>query len=281
MPSLVIRRGMKAGLQYRLNPERPRIRLGRDASNQLQILDKKASREHAEIVFDDGWFVVRDLGSSNGTWLNSDRLEEEKPLEDGDRIRIGGVILEFTEAADDEVEDAEVIEEAEEIEAAGEAAEGEDKAPVEVSVEVEEAADAEDAADVEVLAEVEEETDAKDSEDLEVLAEVEEETGAKDSADVEVLAEVEEKTDAKGPAEDKESGEPGSGREEKPEPALAATQLDQPGADADGEPAPSDNDDDESDKGDDGQDDKPAEAEEGDTESEKDADKDADGDEAD
>ena len=283
MPNLVIRRGMKAGLQYRLNPERPRIRLGRDATNQVQILDKKASREHAEIVFDDGWFVVRDLGSSNGTWLNSDRLEEEKPLEDGDRIRIGGVILEFTDDADDagdEIEDAEVIEEAEEIEGDGEAAEGEDKAPVEVSVEVEEAGDAEDAADVEVLAEVEEETGAKDSEDLEVLAEVEEETGAKDSAEVEVLAEVEEKIDAKGPADDKESGEAGAGREEKAEPALAATQLDQPGADAGGKASTEDDDDkdDKDDKDDDGQGDKSAEAEEGDTEPENDGD--ADGDEA-
>lgn len=238
MPSLVIRRGMKAGLQYRLDPKRPRIRLGRDAANQVQILDKKASREHAEIVFDDGWFVVRDLGSSNGTWLNSDRLEDEKPLEDGDRIRIGGVVLEFTDDTDDEIEDAEVIEDAEE------------------------AADAEDSADVEVLAEVEEETDAKDSED------------------VGVLAEVEEKTDAKDSAEDKDSGEPGTGREEKADPALAATLLDQPGADAGGK-ASTEDDDDKDDKGDDGQDDKPAEAEEGDAEPEKDADKDADGDKAD
>ena len=174
MPNLVIRRGMKAGLQYRLDPKRRRIRLGRDNSNQVQILDKKASREHAEIVFDDGWFVVRDLGSSNGTWLNSDLLEEEKPLEDGDRIRIGGVILEFTEDADDEVEDAEVIEEGAEA--------AEEQAPVEVSVEVEEEAGAEDAAEVEVLVEVEEGTDAKDSADVEVLAEVEE-TNSKDSAE--------------------------------------------------------------------------------------------------
>jgi pSer/pThr/pTyr-binding forkhead associated (FHA) protein len=278
MPSLVIRRGMKSGLQYRLNPKRRRLRLGRDASNQVQILDKKASREHAEIVFDDGWFVIRDLGSSNGTWLNSDRLEEEKPLEDGDRIRIGGVILEFTEDAEDEIEDAEVIEEAEEVEDDEEAAEGEDKAPVEVSVEVEKTGDAGDEAELEVLAEVEEETDSKDSEDLEVLAEVEEETGAKDSEDLEVLAEVEEK-DAKGSAGDKESGKPEAGREEKADPALAATLLDQPGADAGGKASPED--DNKDDKGDDGQDDKPAEAEGGDAEPEKDADEDADGDKAD
>ena len=206
MPSLVVRRGMKAGLQYRLDPKRPRVGLGRDASNQVQILDKEASREHAEIVFEDGWFVVRDLGSSNGTWLNSDRLEEEKPLEDGDRIRIGGVILEFTEDADDEIEDAEVIEEAEEIEGAEEAADAEEEAPVEVSVEAEEAGDAEDA------------------------------------ADVEVLAEVEEKTDAKGSAEAEESGEPGAPPEQSPASAAEPEESDEPGAAGEGEAASSDDD---------------------------------------
>jgi predicted component of type VI protein secretion system len=220
MPSLVIRRGMKTGLQYRLDPGRPRIRLGRDATNQVQILDKKASREHAEIVFEDGEFVLRDKGSSNGTWLNSDRLEEEKALEDGDRIRIGGVILEFTDDVDDEIEDAEVIEEAEEIEGAEKAAEGEEEPPVEVSVEVEEA-------------------------------------GAEDAADVEVLAEVEEKTDAKDSAEAEGSGEPGVGREERSERALAATQLEQLDADTGGEAAPEEKDD--GGKGDDGQDHEPAE----------------------
>lgn len=73
-----------------------RVRLGRASHNDIVLDDAKASREHAEIeVTDEGLVLVRDLGSSNGTFVNEDLLAESQPLRDGDRVRIGGTNLDF------------------------------------------------------------------------------------------------------------------------------------------------------------------------------------------
>jgi len=114
MPRLVARVGRKAGVEYRLGPEHPRVRLGRHGTNYIQILDSKASREHAEIVYDEGAFILRDLKSRNGTWLNGAPVRRDTVLKPGDRIRIGDNIYELVaDAPDEEIEDAEPVEEPE------------------------------------------------------------------------------------------------------------------------------------------------------------------------
>ncbi|MEZ0393888.1 MAG: FHA domain-containing protein [Desulfurococcaceae archaeon] len=67
--------------------------IGRDLSNDVVVLDPYASRQHARIfVKDDEWFV-EDLGSTNGTYLDEERLAPHEPrrLERGKehRLRIG------------------------------------------------------------------------------------------------------------------------------------------------------------------------------------------------
>jgi hypothetical protein len=53
------------------------------------------SRQHASISFKDGSFVIEDLNSSNGTWINENRLaaNEPRPLRNGDVIRLGQLII--------------------------------------------------------------------------------------------------------------------------------------------------------------------------------------------
>ena len=63
--------------------------LGRHPSNSIQILDKIASKEHCVIERRGDRYVLRDLGSLNGTFLNSVRVRGESPLVDGDEISIG------------------------------------------------------------------------------------------------------------------------------------------------------------------------------------------------
>lgn len=67
----------------------PTISLGRAVECTVPIKDRYLSRRHAEIVFHGGEWVVRDLGSVNGTLLNGTRIVLPVPLRPGDRIMLG------------------------------------------------------------------------------------------------------------------------------------------------------------------------------------------------
>ncbi|MFZ5571908.1 MAG: adenylate/guanylate cyclase domain-containing protein [Thermodesulfobacteriota bacterium] len=71
-------------------------RIGRHPENSIHIVDPRISSRHCEIILDDyEKAYIRDLGSSNGTYLNRRRLLSTEPLEDGDEILIGGMRLVF------------------------------------------------------------------------------------------------------------------------------------------------------------------------------------------
>lgn len=64
------------------------ISFGRSTNNILAINDSKVSRYHGEIALEDGVYVVRDLGSTNGVQVNGRRVESS-PLNPGDELQIG------------------------------------------------------------------------------------------------------------------------------------------------------------------------------------------------
>ncbi len=69
-----------------------RISLGRHRSNDVPLVSRKVSNYHAEILNEgDGW-LLRDLGSTNGLFINDEPVRERR-LNQGDRIRIGGYEL--------------------------------------------------------------------------------------------------------------------------------------------------------------------------------------------
>ncbi len=68
--------------------------LGRSRSCDLTLPSSDASRRHAEIVSVHDGFLVRDLRSTNGTFVNGERIEEHQ-LRPGDRIEIGGDTITF------------------------------------------------------------------------------------------------------------------------------------------------------------------------------------------
>ena len=76
-----------------------RIGIGRQPDNELVLVDRGVSRNHAEVTdpSGNGQFVVRDLGSKNGTSVNGRTIDEHR-LRDGDRIVIGYTVIEFRRA---------------------------------------------------------------------------------------------------------------------------------------------------------------------------------------
>ena len=70
-------------------------RLGRAVENEVVIVSKRASREHAHIRRDGRRVFLDDLGSTNGTFLNGERLLGSMQLRDGDQISIGEVVFTF------------------------------------------------------------------------------------------------------------------------------------------------------------------------------------------
>jgi two-component system NtrC family sensor kinase len=65
-------------------------------SEQIQLTDNGASRRHAEILREDGAWMLVDLNSSNGTYLNGRRLVGQARLKHGDQIRVGRTLLVFS-----------------------------------------------------------------------------------------------------------------------------------------------------------------------------------------
>jgi len=72
------------------------VRLGRSADNDIVLENPKISRHHARVAWDGRGFVLEDLGSSNGTYLNLIRLEGgAQPLHHGDQISLSRLGLVF------------------------------------------------------------------------------------------------------------------------------------------------------------------------------------------
>ena len=69
-----------------------RMVLGRAPGCQLVFADDTVSRRHAELRFADGRWMLRDLGSVNGTWVNGRRVMEAE-VAPGDDVQLGGCAL--------------------------------------------------------------------------------------------------------------------------------------------------------------------------------------------
>jgi adenylate cyclase len=73
--------------------------LGRHPSNSIQLLDKIVSKEHCTIERRSNGFVLRDLGSLNGTYVNSERVNGEQDLHHGDDIALGSTRARFDDGS--------------------------------------------------------------------------------------------------------------------------------------------------------------------------------------
>lgn len=91
--SLVSQRPGSLGKECRLTADV--VTLGREQDNDIVLESSHVSRYHARLDWTGSMYVLEDLGSKNGTWLNERRLEGPAPLNDGDAIRLGDLRFAF------------------------------------------------------------------------------------------------------------------------------------------------------------------------------------------
>jgi DNA-binding winged helix-turn-helix (wHTH) protein len=86
MPMLLVLEGEESGRRILL--DRPELLIGRDDDCDLVIPDRQVSRHHARVAVEEDRYLLADLGSKNGTFVNGQQVAEAHALEDGDEIQI-------------------------------------------------------------------------------------------------------------------------------------------------------------------------------------------------
>ncbi len=89
---LVVIYGLDLGKKY--NVDRPSIVIGRSSKADIQVDQESVSRNHCKLINTGKSIMLRDLGSTNGTYVN-DELVDEYVLRDGDLIKVGRCIFKF------------------------------------------------------------------------------------------------------------------------------------------------------------------------------------------
>ena len=93
-PALVVRSGGgRAGEHF--IPQGERTTIGRSPDNDIFLDDVTVSRKHAVLAQDGNQFLIEDLGSLNGTFVNRRRIESPMRLESGDEVQIGKYRLSY------------------------------------------------------------------------------------------------------------------------------------------------------------------------------------------
>lgn len=98
LPTLHVLQGPDKGRTYH-TPDEPAL-IGR-RSDHIHLSDNSTSRRHAEIRPSNGAWLLMDLNSSNGTFLNGQRILNPTPLKHGDQIKVGSTLMVFS--GDEEV----------------------------------------------------------------------------------------------------------------------------------------------------------------------------------
>ncbi|MEX0713909.1 MAG: ATP-binding protein [Pirellulales bacterium] len=93
MPSLFVFRGNNQGMRFEL--EAGALSLGRDVANDIQLHDTEVSRRHAELARNGKTYGLKDLDSSNGTFVNGKRVDQHE-LANGDEVQVGGTLMLYT-----------------------------------------------------------------------------------------------------------------------------------------------------------------------------------------
>ena len=87
---LIIRTGPSPGMVHNLEEEI--VMIGRDVANNVVIPDSEISRQHARLTRSPAGYVLEDLGSTNGSFVNGERISAARVLNPGDLIAFGETV---------------------------------------------------------------------------------------------------------------------------------------------------------------------------------------------
>ncbi len=93
IPTLIVQRQDQPDQEFRW--EQPALMIGRDPANDLVIDHKLASRRHARFEQDESGFYIRDLDSTNGTYLNGQRINGAQLLRNNDEVWVADTVMIF------------------------------------------------------------------------------------------------------------------------------------------------------------------------------------------
>lgn len=94
---LIVRRGPQPNQVYELTKDV--MTLGRDITNDIVINDPEVSRHHSRLTRTGTGYTLEDLGSTNGTFVNGQRLSGARPLANGDMVGMGETVTMAFEGA--------------------------------------------------------------------------------------------------------------------------------------------------------------------------------------
>src|SRR3954464_5328352 len=89
----------KGGAERREHYDRTEINVGRVQGNDLMLPKGNVSKRHARLLYRDGRFIVTDLKSTNGTYVNGRKIAQATIVREGDKIYIGDFVLRIEASA--------------------------------------------------------------------------------------------------------------------------------------------------------------------------------------
>jgi pSer/pThr/pTyr-binding forkhead associated (FHA) protein len=94
-PRLVVQTGPNPGCEYIVTQDA--LVVGRHEECDIVIANPLVSRRHSQITWDGAYCTLEDLGSTNGTYVNGQRLLQPRVLRSGDEVRVGDLVLVFND----------------------------------------------------------------------------------------------------------------------------------------------------------------------------------------
>ncbi|RME46643.1 MAG: FHA domain-containing protein [Caldilineae bacterium] len=87
----IVKQGPQIGIFFPITSDR--LMIGREEACNIIIQDPEVSRRHCELAWKEGDFVLQDLGSTNGTFVNGVQITEPVKLKPGDNVGIGQTMM--------------------------------------------------------------------------------------------------------------------------------------------------------------------------------------------